>query len=175
MRAWVLHDREHLYLRVVCDAIPAGRIRGSGTFTPARGGTREQCYGTKSIAFIAPEHGRQPWYRFDLNAAGLCYGSAGPDRTWNSRPAWRIKSEAHGNQWHLTAAFPFAALGGVAEQGQVWGFKLIMRAAKNDNYIWPPVAPAGEDRYCAPDPSDPAYYGRRQAGCAVGLGRPGAG
>ena len=163
--ARVLHDAVNLYLRVTSAGLSEGSIENTRPIDAFSSPPRvdwERCGYIRLITFISPQHGRAPWYRFDVSPDGLRYDAKVGDRHWDSSPDWQITSGMVGDKWQLTAAVPFRALAARPEKGELWGLKLILNKAKDVVPIWPPVGSVGEDMYCAPHTSDPDYYAKVQ-------------
>lgn len=160
--ARILHDRESLYLRLVCSGFQADAVKPFETLSSPPRHWREGRSHDGIIIFFSPRYGESLWYRFDVGVNGERYDAKGPDRGWNPSPDWRFRSVVANNRWDVTVAIPLSAIEARPEKGQTWGLKIIVGTEKDDLCIWPPVGPAGPDMFCVPETSAPCYYARLQ-------------
>jgi len=158
--ARILHDADTLYLRLACVLrLPSLKLVKPTDGLVSRGGGSYAGY-VKVMTFISPQHGRAPWYRFDVDLDGRCYNARGPDCEWKPSPSWRFASKTVDGRWQLTLAIPFEAVQAAPRRGSVLGLKFILNLAKSVMPIWPPVGAVGDGTYCVPHTSDPVHYAR---------------
>ena len=165
LKAKVLRDREHLYVRVTWDDMPPWmpkRIKPIDTWSTPGRHSALGCGDQKVTFFISPRYGERPFYTFIYGILGRRGDARCSERRWDPEPEWRITSKLVEGRWQYTAAIPFQALGTAPVPGEPWGLKIMAEARKNAIYLWPPTGPAdlplGKPTFCAPHSDDPRYY-----------------
>lgn len=161
--ARLLRDAETIYVRVKCSLRPAYLKQVQSADKVIKGASCANIGYVKMMTFISPQHGRTPWYRFDVDLKGGVYSGRGAECEWKPHHPWRFASKVVDSQWQVTLSFPHETFQATPKPGDEWGLKLILNLAKSIMPIWPPVGPPLKDRegkeiICAPHSSDPAYY-----------------
>lgn len=154
---WIGCDAKEIFVAVVSETPPGGRMLSQVTPLPEAGDART--WSDDSVEMVldplrADTRGRRRLYHANLNARGAindtAYSPGGGGEAWRGR--WRTASAVAGDRWHFEAALPLADMGvEEADLAKPFGVRIVrnwqQRAVGPEQTEWSPLGGA----YLSPD------------------------
>lgn len=115
----VAHDKENLYLGVVCHEPDMKNIR-------AREWKRDQgCWQDDCIEIFLDPEGKEAPFHLISNILGMKWDGKVDDKNWNCNPDFTVGCKKEKDRWSMEVAIPFKAITkDTPRRGEVWQFKV---------------------------------------------------
>lgn len=114
----ILQDKENLYLGIECQEPAMRKMKRQKTEHDSN------VYEDDCVEiFFDPGQTTTGYYHFIVNSLGTQYEAESIlGKVWDS--FWRVGTRGDKNKWTVEMAIPFASLGQVPQEGDMWGFNI---------------------------------------------------